>query len=171
MCAIREKLNEISIPKNLSLKLYLLTSILILHSVSIFCQDGSNILYVKVDSLHKYFNKTIQVDFKRLSRGTHVLDTVSLAFKGVSIKFIEHRQDNGYNNWFFQQYLESLDSIGRFHLRLIKSTLTAIKRDEISVINYFNFYDEHGNSLLDVPIEDPNSYRKQSIIEVLVLAE
>jgi hypothetical protein len=157
--------------RDLASKIFLLSLIALLDSVNVLSQDGSNMKYVKVDSLHSYFDKTIQVDFFHLSHGTSIFDTVSISFKGTSVKFIEHRQDDGYNNWFFQQYLESLDSINGYRLRLVKSKLTSITRDEVGVINYFNFYNPGGKALLEFPIEDSSSYRKKSIAEILILLE
>ncbi|RYG40396.1 MAG: hypothetical protein EOO01_27430 [Chitinophagaceae bacterium] len=153
------------------LKHYLLAFICLFCLFAVSAQDGSDMLYIPPDSLHKYFARTIQVDFDRLSRRGRSLDTVSLSFKGSPIRFLEHRSDNGYNNWFYSQYLESLDDIGGWHLRLVKTKVTSISRDEIGVVNVFNFYNENGVPLLPVPIEDKSSYRKKSIAEILVLVE
>jgi len=153
-------------------KLFGLTFCCLMFSLKLFSQDGSNIRYIKVTDLNEtHLNKPIQLDFyNRSFAGLHI-DTVSIALKGKTIKFVEHRQDNGFNNWFYKQYIQSVDSISGYRLRLIKCEIYQLTRDEILTKDYFNFYDSEDQALLKVPIIDTNSFRRKSIAEVLVLAE
>ncbi len=63
----------------------------------------------------------VQFDFYNRSFGGIKIDTILIAVTDKSIKFVEHREDNGFSNWFSRQYLESIVSIGNFKLRLIYS--------------------------------------------------
>lgn len=137
-----------------------------------FSQDGSDIRYIKTADLNEtHIGPKVQFDFYNRSFGGLKIDTISIAVADKSIKFVEHREDDGYNNWFTRQYLESLDSIGNFKLRLIYSKIFALTRDEISVTNYFNLYDKNNQPLFDTPFTRQNSYRRKSIVEVLVTGD
>ena len=138
-------------------------------SISSFSQDGSDIRYIKTSDLNEtHVGPKVQLDFYNRSFGGLKVDTILMAVTDKSIKFVEHREDDGYNNWFFRQYLESLDSIGNFKLRLIYSKIFALTRDEIRVTNYFNLYDNNNQALFDTPFTSKTSYSRKSIVEVLV---
>jgi hypothetical protein len=153
-------------------KIFLLTIFGLAFSILTLAQDGSNIRYVKTSDLNDtHIDKKVHIDFyNRSFRGLEV-DTILIAITDKSIKFVEHREDNGFNNWFSEQYLQSLDSIGNFKLRLIYSNIFQITRDEVGVVNYFNLYDSKNQPLFDTPFTFKNSYRRKSIAEVLVLSE
>ena len=144
----------------------------ILLSISLvsYSQGGSNIQYVKPTDLNAtHLDKPVQFDFyNRSFRGLY-LDTVLVAVKDKSIKFLEHRTDNGHYNWFSQQYVQSIDSIGGYRLRLTHSTINGLTRDEILVTNYFNLFNSENHPLFETPFTDTNSYRRKSIAEVLIL--
>lgn len=150
-------------------KYYLLVLFFLTSSLYTFSQDGSNIRYIKTSDLNQtHVGPKVQFDFYNRSFSGIKIDTILIAVTDKSIKFIEHREDDGFNNWFSRQYLESLDSIGNFKLRLIYSKISALKRDEITVTNYFNLYDKNNQPLFDTPFTKQNSYRRKSIVEVLV---
>src|SRR5688572_22294065 len=96
-------------------KLFLLTIFSLTIPFLSFGQDGSNIIYVKTPDLNEtHLDKKVHFDFYSRSFGGVKVDTISIAVTGNSVKFLEHREDNGFNNWFSRQYLYSLDSIGGF---------------------------------------------------------
>ena len=152
-------------------KFLLLTISCLSCSLLLFGQDGADIIYVKTTDLNEtHIDKKVHFDFYNRSFGGLKIDTILIVATDKSIRFVEHRQDNGFNNWFSEQYLQSLDSIGNFRLRLIYSKIFEITRDEIGVNNYFNFYDSRNHPLFDAPFTSKNSYRRKSIAEVLVLS-
>ncbi|ULQ57136.1 hypothetical protein KJS94_02855 [Flavihumibacter rivuli] len=153
-------------------KRFFYTLLCLIISFCSFSQDGSDIRYVKtVDLNETHVGPKVQFDFYNRSFGGIKIDTVLIAVTDKSIKFVEHRDDDGFNNWFYRQYLESIDSIGNFKLRLIYSKIKALTRDEIRVINYFNLYDKNNEPLFDTPFTKQNSYRRKSIVEVLITGD
>ena len=84
-------------------------------------QDGSDIIYFdakKIDS--SLIGKFIQIDFYNNSFGSNkfpevIADTITLNFLKRQ-KFKEIRNDDCFNNWFSEQYLESTNSNKRLKL-------------------------------------------------------
>lgn len=141
-------------------------------SFSAFSQDGSDIRYIRTSDLNEtHVGPKVHLDFYNRSFSGLKVDTILIAVTDKAIRFVEHREDDGSFNWFTRQYLESLDSIGNFKLRLIYSKIFALTRDEIRVINYFNLYDKNNQALFDRPFTSQNSYRRKSIVEVLVKSD
>ena len=150
-------------------KYSLLTLFYLTSSFNAFSQDGSDIRYIKTSDLNQtHVGPKVQFDFYNRSFNGIKFDTISVAVTDKSIKFVEHREDDGFNNWFSRQYLESLDSIGNFKLRLIYSKISALTTEEIRVTNYFNLYDKNNQPLFDTPFSKQNSYSRKSIVEVLI---
>jgi len=104
-------------------------------------QDGSDILYTEVDRLSEpHIGVFVHLDFHNRSFAQSSIDTVSIAVDGMAIKFIEHRRDDGLNNWFRRQYLESLEKIDGVEIRVVKSRLEAITSDSVFVTNFLEYY-------------------------------
>src|SRR4029453_8224914 len=73
-------------------------------------QDGSDILYLKPNQLDTSFvGDYVHLDFFNRSFHGKPLDTVRLFFNNAPIRFVEHRVDDGFNNWFNEQSLQSID--------------------------------------------------------------
>lgn len=128
----------------------------------LFGQDGSNINYVKIANLNEsHIGRVIQIDFYRRSfgalskRGNGAdIDKVLLDINGKQIEFVEHREDDGYNNWFSRQYLESVDK----KIKIKEFKLLKIEKETILVTGYFTvelFAQEF-------------SFKKQEIAEILI---
>src|SRR5262249_38175611 len=99
-----------------------LVLILSLFFSPIFGQNGSDIQYISPKELDSTFlNRRVQFDFYNHYFSGAKPDTVFIELNNQKMGFIERRRDNGYNNWFYQQYLESVDSFGKFKLRLMFS--------------------------------------------------
>ncbi len=116
-------------PKNFTILITLLT-------LSIFCnaQDGSDIRYFAPKAIDSSFiGKEVHLDFYRRSFGGLNIDTLTIVVDKNPIRYIEHRKDNGYNNWFNQQYLEALDTINGIHTTINSWTIQNVIKDSILV--------------------------------------
>jgi len=116
-------------PKNFTILITFLT-------LSIFCkaQDGSDIKYFTPEALDSSFiGKEVHLDFYRRSYRNINIDTITIIVDNHPIRYIEHRKDNGYNNWFAQQYLEALDTINGIHTTINSWVIQKITKDSILV--------------------------------------
>ncbi|MBI3221218.1 MAG: hypothetical protein HYZ44_17040 [Bacteroidetes bacterium] len=131
-------------------------------------QDGSNILYGTVDKLdNSYIGDFVHLDFYNNSyRGT-TLDTIAIEIEGKSMKFVERRRDNGNNNWFNQQYLESLDKVAGQKIKIVKLRLDKITTDSVFVTSYLEFFTV---DKLEKKKEVKNRFSRTIIAAVLVSA-
>ena len=135
-------------------------AVLILFSGSLFAQDGSDMHYVKPEGLDQsHIGRRIHIDFYRRSFGNRQgggldVDKVSHEIAGKQIEFIEHREDDGFNNWFSEQYLESADK----KVRIREFKLLRIDKETITVIGYFN---------ID-PFEKEFTFKKSDIAQLLI---
>ncbi|MFM9905625.1 MAG: hypothetical protein ACKVQJ_13765 [Pyrinomonadaceae bacterium] len=126
----------------------------------LLAQDGSDMNYTKPQDLDKsHIGRRMHIDFYRRSFGNRQgggldVDRVSLEIGGKQIEFVEHREDDGLNNWFFEQYLESADKKAR--IREFK--LLGIEKETITVIGYFNIE----------PFEKEFTFSKSEIAVVLM---
>jgi hypothetical protein len=121
------------------MRLLALLILIAVHASLSFAQDGSDMNYVKTINLDRsYVGRKTHIDFYRISRGSHRdkafnIDNVLLEIDGKQIEFVEHREDDGYNNWFKEQYLESIDK----RIRITEFKLLGIGKDTVSVTAYF----------------------------------
>src|ERR1041385_6098329 len=91
-----------------------ITVILLILQMNSFGQDGSDIRYFEVPEVDGSFvGKYVQFDFYRISCRGQSIDTVTINIEGKPIEFIERRNDTGFNNWFSEQYLQSIDKLIR----------------------------------------------------------
>ena len=128
----------------------------------LFGQDGSNINYVKVEDLKEsYVGRIIQIDFYNKSFGAVAekgnginVDKVLIGFDGKQIELIEHREDDGFNNWFRGQYLETADK----KIKLKEFKLLEVGKDSIKVTGYFNVK----------PFTQDYVFKRKDLIEILV---
>lgn len=151
---------------------YLIIPFLLLYGVLSFGQDGSNIWYIKGQYLDSSsVNEFVHLDFYRRSFRGKPLDTVSIQLNGKPIKFVERRKDDGFNNWFFEQYLESLEFIDKQKIRIEKCQIKEVRLDSILVVNYFVFYDASKKVLPEKSFRQECWFRRDIIQEVLVWRE
>jgi hypothetical protein len=111
-------------------------------SVVALGQDGSDMNYISPEELtDAYIGRVMHIDFYRRSHGNLGqsgkginIDSIELNISGKNVKFIEHREDDGFNNRFFQQYLESSDK----KIRIRQFKLVGLDEKTVTVIAYFN---------------------------------
>lgn len=134
---------------------------------TLFAQDGSDIEYVPIDQLNdSYLGSSVHLDFYNRWFRTHQLDTVTLAVDGKPVRFVEHRTDDGFNNWFRRQYLESLNKHNGLSIRIVKSRLDKITSDSVFVTNFLKYY--MGDKPIPEAREIKNAFARSTIREVLV---
>lgn len=144
-------------------------------SVHTVAQDGSDIRYKDIQQIDStYAGKFVHLDFYNRSFGAFNVknkdlnDTINIQLNNKKINFKEHRVDNGYNNWFSQQYMESVDVIDGYKIRIVKSKIKEVKKEIITVILFLEYRDENGeiNDKKSDTIE--HKFPKKIITEVLV---
>lgn len=124
----------------------------------LFGQDGSNMWYIKPEKLDKsYIGKQLHIDFYRRSFGGFNLDKVFIEIKGKKIEFIEHREDDGFNNWFMDQRLESVDIVDNVKIIIKNFKLLEIDKESILVLAFINIK----------PYEQEIRFKKGDIAELL----
>lgn len=145
--------------------------ILIFLNVGLNAQDGSDIKYIRIDDVDtSYIGKDIHIDFYNRSFATKKRDSVFILVNDSLILFVEHREDDGFNNWFSRQYLEELKSTGDEKLRLIKSVIKEITRDSILITNHFAVF-KGRNILPGRSFVQDNWFNKSIITTILVHSE
>jgi hypothetical protein len=146
------------------MRILTVTVFVLIHISFLFGQDGSNINYVKVEELNKsHIGRVIQIDFYRKSFGALGgtgdgvdIDKVLLNVNDKQIEFVEHREDDGYNNWFSRQYLESVDK----KIKIKEFKLLKIEKETITVTGYFTVK----------PFIQEFSFKKKEIAVILIKA-
>lgn len=83
-------------------------------------------------------------------------------------KFIEVRKDNEYNNWFFQQGLQSIEKVLGQTIKIPKFKLDGITATSFQVTMYVEYYDTNNNLLINRTRQIEYWFNKKDIIEVLV---
>lgn len=91
-----------------------------------------------------------------------------IAIDNLPIKFIEHRVDDGFNNWFSAQYLQSINKMGEQIIRISKFKLDSITNNSFQVTMYVDLYDANNKLLVDKSRQVEYWFDKKDIIEVLV---
>jgi hypothetical protein len=143
--------------------------IILLCSTSLSAQDGSNIRYAKVNQLDaSLIGEYIHIDFHKRSFGGIQLDTIVLEINNQQIKFVEHRQDNGYTNWFNEQYLQQVGDVNKGTMRIVRSRLNKINSDSIEVTYDIEYYDQKGNVIAGKFEQVSSTISKSSVVEILV---
>jgi hypothetical protein len=138
---------------------------------SLQAQDGSDIIYAKISQLDSSFvGDYAHLDFYRRSFFGRDIDTVNIDLDGRPVRFAEHRKDNGYNNWFNEQYLETVTKENGLAIRIVKCRLDSISKDSVFVTNYLESYDN--NNLITYESQEIVSVFPRDIIaEVLISAK
>ncbi|QCX38189.1 hypothetical protein FF125_06995 [Aureibaculum algae] len=134
---------------------------------SLMAQDGSNIKYYEPDKLDSnQIGKLCHIDFGKISFRGQVIDTIEINVQGELMKFYEHREDNGFNNWFNKQYLIRVSTNKHSTALLQNSRIDSLTTDKIfvtSILVYYN-YEEPADTITIIQ----HSYDKTNVAKVLV---
>lgn len=106
-----------------------------------FSQDGSNIRYINTSEINnEMIGKFIHLDFYNQSFGRkRIQDSVDLPINKKIIKFLEIRNDTGFNNWFEDQSLLSVLKINGQKLQIEKFQLTGFDDKNLHVTAFINY--------------------------------
>ncbi|WP_378172628.1 hypothetical protein [Aquimarina sp. SS2-1] len=130
-------------------------------------QDGSNIRYYETDKLDRtLIGKYCHIDFGKTSFGGQAVDTIEIDVKGQRMKFYEHREDDGYNNWFNKQYLIRVENKNHSSARLQNSRIDSLTSDKIYVTSTLSYYTNE--SPIDTITVFQHSYDKKNISKILI---
>ena len=135
-------------------------------------QDGSDMRYINIKDVDtSYIGKTVHLDFDNRSFASKKRDTITIIVYNKPVLFIEHREDDGFNNWFGRQYMESLETLGLLgteKFRIEMSIIKGVTKDSILVTNYFNSYKSNGQPAHDAVFTQDYSFAKKNISEILL---
>jgi hypothetical protein len=156
----------------MNMRIQLLTFLITLTTwTTLIGQDGSDILYKKVDWLDEsYLGDFVHLDFYNRSFRGIAIDTIAIVVDGKLTMFVEHRKDNGFNNWFDRQYLESLEMTDGITIRVVKCRLDKITTDSVFVTSFLEYY-KNDKLLPERSKEIASEFPKTIIAEVLVSAD
>lgn len=146
--------------------------ILLLKFTGCFGQDGGDMNYVKPQNLDKsHIGRQLHIDFNRNSFASYddkrELDTVKIKVNGRNTDFIEHRVDDGYNNWFSRQFLESVEKTVDSKLKIEKFELLKFDDAKIFVKAFFIFVNKDGKGLTGKSFTKKLSFYRKDIVELL----
>jgi hypothetical protein len=149
--------------------------IILTFSINAIAQDGSDIKYVSISDLdNSYVGKMAHLDFYNRSFGglkfdnKDLTDKVTIELENKKIVFSEHRVDNGHNNWFSEQYLESTEFIDGNKIRISMCKIEEIKSDFIKVILFLEYRDKNGQSNSEKRNRIEYSFPKKILTEILI---
>lgn len=147
--------------------------ILLLVSVSgLFGQDGSDIMYCKASAIdNTLVGRYVHFDFYRRSFRGRQIDTVVINVDKRPIQFVEVRKDNGYNNWFYEQYLQSIGMVDGAIVRISKCKLENVTKQSVTATLYLDYYDLSNKIVADKSRQLMYLFDREIIIEVLVQSE
>lgn len=139
-------------------------------------QDGSDMKYIESEKLDdSYIGRKLHLDFNQRSfamfGSNRPLDKVIINVNGKKVQFIEHRVDDGYNSWFSQQYLESVEEIESLKLRITEFELLKVNKESIVVKGFFNFINKQKQVLQQKSFTQELSFKKKDITEFLFKAK
>jgi|TARA_Y100001934_G_C11727157_1_gene484019 hypothetical protein len=149
--------------------------ITLIFTINVIAQDGSDIKYVGINDVDdSHIGKLVHLDFYNRSFGAFNLDkkdlndTISIRLENKIVEFKEHRVDNGFNNWFSQQYIESTKFIDGYKIRISMCKIKEIKSDSISVILFLEYRDKNGKTNFEKPNRTEYEFPKKILTEILV---
>jgi len=145
----------------------------IIPTAVLFGQDGSDIRYLDTEKFDKsYIGRLIQIDYYNKSNIIKTTwDTVEISIGASIIKFAEHREDDGLNNWFYGQYLKSTEYANGYKVRLVKSRVDDVTNDYIQVTEYFDFFSKNNILLAGKRIQVPHRISKKIVSQVIIKVE
>jgi hypothetical protein len=145
------------------MRVWIIPVLLVVLSGSAAAQDGSDMRYLNIAEVDRSIvGRRVHLDFYRNSsfhtwqfgRGEKAVDKVSLDIDGRQVEFIEHREDDGFNNWFNEQYLESSDK----KMRITEFKLLEVGKKTIKVLATISVE----------PFSKEFAFDKKDIVQVLV---
>jgi len=147
------------------MRVLIITVLLVVLSGFAAAQDGSDIRYYGPAELTaKLVGSRVHVDFYRKSNGRSrwtmpgadnpTADKVILKVNRKQIEFLERRNDDGYNNWFREQYLEAVDG----SMKITEFKLVEIGKDTIKVLA----------TITAEPFSKEFTFDKKDVAQVLV---
>ncbi|SFZ95192.1 hypothetical protein SAMN05428642_1122 [Flaviramulus basaltis] len=149
--------------------------IILSFTINAIAQDGSDIKYVDINEIDdSYIGKLVHLDFYNRSFGAFNLDkkdlndTINIQLENKNIEFKEHRVDNGFNNWFSKQYIESIKFIDGYKIRISMCKIKEIKSDSIKVILFMEYRDNSGKLNSEKPNRIEYDFPKKILTEILV---
>jgi hypothetical protein len=144
---------------------------LFLIGVNAKSQDGSDMRYINIEDVDtSYIGKTVHIDFYSRSFASRKRDTITILVNNKTVVFIEHREDDGFNNWFSRQYLEGIKNAENESLRIVKSMIKEITEDSILVTSSFIFY-KNKELIESKSFTQDIWFRKNIISQILVKSE
>ena len=133
----------------------------------LMAQDSSNIKYYEPTNLDSsLIGKYCHIDFGEESFGGRVIDTVEIKVKGQKMRFYEHRKDNGFNNWFNEQYLIRVEDKNQGSTRLQNSRIDSLTTDKIYLTSVLSYY--ANETPIDTITVFQHSYDRNNISKVLI---
>lgn len=155
--------------KKLINKLSLVVLLSVIISLNLTAQDGSDIHYVKNSKISSnLIGEFIHIDFYRKSFFGLDIDTINILIDKKDISFTEVRNDDGYNNWFSQQYLESIETFNGKKLRVEKMKVINVNSKTIDVKLLMHYFDKEGNSKPEPFKIQFTSFPREIISEILI---
>ncbi len=144
-------------------------------TINTIAQDGSDIKYVPIYELdNSYVGKLVHLDFYNRSFGgiklddKELTDKVTIELENIKIEFSEHRVDNGHNNWFSEQYLESTEFIDGYKIRISMCKIKEIESNSITVILFVEYRDKNGKTNFEKPNKIEYEFPREILTEILV---
>jgi len=130
-------------------------------------QDGSNIKYYEPTNLDSsLIGQYCHVDFGKESFGGRIIDSIEIKVKGQKMRFYEHRKDNGFNNWFNEQYLIRVEDKNQVSTRLQNSRIDSLTTDKIYLTSVLSYYTDE--SPIDTITVFQHWYERKNISKVLI---
>ncbi|GAB5526207.1 MAG: hypothetical protein Roseis2KO_40790 [Roseivirga sp.] len=147
-------------------------AVLIFISIWANAQDGSDIIYVEAKNIDSsLIGKMIHIDFFNESFGSNkfprtIADTITIDFIEEQ-NFKEIRNDDHYNNWFSQQWLEAINEKNGLRLRIQKMKLLNISNDSITV-KLFGHYFKDEQEVFSEYLTQTTRFNRRDINHILV---
>nr|WP_315151233.1 hypothetical protein [uncultured Flavobacterium sp.] len=120
------------------------------------------------------FGELVHLDFYNRSFGglnienKDLTDKIIIELENKKIEFKEHRIDNGHNNWFAEQYLESTEFIDGSKIRISMCEIKGITSDLVNVILILEYRDYSGQLKPDKTNRIEYTFPKKILTEILV---
>lgn len=156
-------------------RISLLFFVLAVSVFTVTAQDGSDMRYLKVAEVTKAeIGKFVHFDFGERSFGSAFsntkrrIDRVTVNVDGKAIEFAEHREDDGFNNWFSRQFLESVARYDGKRLRIKYFELIDVSKNEFEAKAHFVYANRDGKELPDGAFSRVVTFNRGAIVEVLV---
>jgi len=123
------------------MKILNLTVVLALLCVAAYAQDGSDIKYIKPQAVDtSVIGHYVHFDFFKDSHYGQSIDTIVITIDNRPVKFFEVRTDDGFNQWFHHQSLQSVDKYEGQTIKISQCRLDSITTKSFLVTMYVDYY-------------------------------